>query len=75
MQKKGFLEARRVARSQDRSLASRLDYYLFLDRTFAWDIAFERAVAALTPEAIVAALRRHLDPAKLSIVKAGDFRQ
>ena len=72
--KKGFLESRRVARSQDRSLAARLNYYLYFNRTFQWDIDFERAIAALTPEHVVAALRRHIDPSKLSVVKAGDFR-
>ena len=29
--------------------------------------------AALAPKAVVEALRRHIDPAKLSVVKAGDF--
>ena len=72
--KKGFLESRRVARSQDRSLAARLNYYLYVNRTFQWDIDFERAIAALTPEQVVAALRRNLDLAKLSVVKAGDFK-
>jgi zinc protease len=72
--KKGFLESRRVARSQDRSIAARLSYYVYFNRTFQWDIDFERAIAALTPEQVVAALRRHLDPARLSVVKAGDFR-
>jgi zinc protease len=33
----------------------------------------ERQIAALTPKSVVEALRRHLDPAKLSTVKAGDF--
>jgi zinc protease len=72
--KKGFLESRRVARAQDRSLVSRLNYYLYLGRTFAWDIDFEQRIAALTPAQIRAAMRRHLDPAKLSVVKAGDFK-
>jgi zinc protease len=43
-------------------------------RTFlTWDKAFEQRVLAVTPEAVRAALRKHLDPAKLTIVKAGDF--
>ncbi len=72
--KKGFLESRRVARSQDRALVSRLNWYLYLGRTFAWDIDFERRIASLTPAEIRAAMRRHIDPAKLSVVKAGDFK-
>ena len=72
--KKGFLEARAVARSQDRGIAGRLASYLFIDRTFAWDIDFEKRIAALTPAEIRDALRRHIDPKKLSVLKAGDFR-
>jgi len=72
---KGFLEARRSARASDRALVNRLNYYLYLGRTFAWDVEFERQVAALTPAAIQAALKRHLDLSKLTVMKAGDFRQ
>ena len=42
-----------------------LGAYLFVKRTFAWDIDFEDKIAALTPEQVNAALRRHIDPAKL----------
>ncbi|HLX80810.1 MAG TPA: pitrilysin family protein, partial [Burkholderiales bacterium] len=72
--KKGFLEARAVARSKDQGIAARLASYLFIDRTFAWDIEFEKRIAALTPAEIRDALRRHIDPKKLSVMKAGDFR-
>jgi zinc protease len=71
--KKGFLQARALARSNDAAVAGRLVSYLVLGRTFAWDEALERRVAALTPQAVLEAMRRHIDPAKLSIVKAGDF--
>jgi zinc protease len=72
--KKGLLEARRLARAQDRGLAGRLSNYLYLGRTFAWDIDFEARVAALKPDEVRDALRRHIDPKKLSVMKAGDFR-
>ncbi|HLE67619.1 MAG TPA: insulinase family protein, partial [Burkholderiales bacterium] len=72
--KKGLLEARRLARAQDRSLVARLSNYLFIGRTFAWDIELEQRIAALTPTEVRDALRRYLDPAKLSVLKAGDFR-
>jgi zinc protease len=64
-----------MARTQDRALASRLGNYLFAKRTFAWDIEFEEKIAALTPGEVNAALRRHIDPAKLSIITAGDLRK
>jgi zinc protease len=73
--KKSLLQARRLARTQDRALASRLGSYLFVKRTFAWDIEFEEKIAALTAEQVSAALRRHLDPARLSLVVAGDFKK
>jgi len=72
--KKGLLEARRVQRGQDGALASRLSNYLYLGRTFAWDVEFEKRIAALAPAEIRDALRRHIDPNKLSVLKAGDFR-
>jgi len=73
--KKALLEARRLARTQDRQLASRMGSYLFAKRTFAWDIDFEKRIAALTPEQVNAALRRDLDLERLSVVTAGAFKQ
>ena len=73
--KNGFLQARRAARIQDRSLIGRLSLYLFVGRTFAWDIDFEKKIAALTPDQVRDAMRRHLDVSKMTIVKAGDFKE
>jgi len=73
--KKGLLEARYLARTQDDALAERLTRYLFLGRTFAWDVDFERRIAALTPAEVGAALRRHLALERLAVVTAGDFRK
>jgi zinc protease len=71
--KKGLLQARQLARSSDDNLANRLVSYLVLDRTLSWDEDLERKIAALTPKTVNETLRRYIDPAKLSIVKAGDF--
>jgi zinc protease len=71
--KSGWLQSRQVSRAQDAELAARLSSYLYLNRTLAWDDAFEKKVLALTPDVIVAAMRRYIDPAKITIVKAGDF--
>jgi zinc protease len=71
--KKGYLQSRQVARAQDRELASRLSAMTYYGRTLAWDIDMEKKIAALTPEQINGAMRRHIDLAKLSIFKAGDF--
>ncbi len=72
--KSGLLEARRTARTQDRNLVGRMSQYLFVGRTFAWDADFEKRIAALTPAEVRDAMRRHLDPAKLVVMKAGDFK-
>ena len=73
--KRSVLEARRLSRAQDRALAGRLSHYLFVNRSFAWDIDFEAKIAALTPQQVNAALRRHIDPAKLAMVVAGDLKK
>jgi len=72
--KKGLLESRRLARTQDGALVARLAPYLHLERRFAWDIDFERRIAALTPGELRDALRRHLDLARLAVTMAGDFK-
>jgi zinc protease len=64
-----------MARTQDRSLANRLSSYLFMKRTLAWDVEFESRIATLTPAQVSAALKRHFDPTKLSLVTAGDFKK
>lgn len=71
--KSGLLQAREADRAQDPSLARRLATYAYLGRTMAWSAELEKKIAALTPEQIVAALRQHIDPAKFSLIKAGDF--
>lgn len=71
--KKDLLNGRKLARTQDGSLAGRLLSYLVLDRTFAWDVQFEKRIQSLTPKALIEAMRRHLDPNRLSFIKAGDF--
>jgi len=73
--KKGLLEQRRLARTQDRALAGRAASYLFLGRTFAWDSELEAKIAALTPAQVNGALAKYIDPAKLSLVLAGDFKK
>ena len=73
--KKSLLDARRMARAQDGALVNRLGSYLFAKRTFAWDIDLEKKVAALSAADVNAALRRHVDPARLSVIAAGDFKK
>ncbi len=69
------LQARRLARTQDRTLAGRLASYSFAKRTFAWDIALEKRISSLSAAEVNAALKKHLDPARLAVVLAGDFKK
>ncbi|GAB4035269.1 M16 family metallopeptidase [Spirosoma jeollabukense] len=69
----GLLQARMVARAQDPSLAGTLNNYLYLNRTLNWDAEFEKKIESLTPEQVNAAMKKHIDPSKISIIKAGDF--
>ncbi|MEP7338692.1 MAG: pitrilysin family protein, partial [Acidobacteriota bacterium] len=71
--KTGWLQSRQVSRAQDAELSGKLLGYTFLGRTLAFDAEFEKKVGALTPEQITAAMRKHIDPAKVSLFKAGDF--
>ncbi len=73
--RKSLLEERMVGRSTDQSLAGTLAARERWGRTMKWDEALEAKIAALTPEEVSAAFRRHIDPASLSIVKAGDFKK
>jgi zinc protease len=41
----------------------------------AWDAKLEEDIKALNPDVIVTALRRHVDPAKLTIIEAGNFAE
>jgi len=71
--KSGWLQSRKVDRSEDNALASTLAARDFDDRTMNYDADLEAKVAALTPGQIQDALRRNMDVSALSIVKAGDF--
>ncbi len=73
--KSGLLKMRQLSRTGDGALARRLAGYLYRERTFAWDEALEARIAALSPQDAHAALRRHVDPAKLSVVVAGDLSE
>jgi len=42
-------------------------------RTLAWQSSLDDRIVSLTPEEVLAAVRRRLSPEKLTIVKAGDF--
>ena len=60
------------SRTQDENLAAEWTDYLYLGRSFAWGKALSDKIQALTPAQVNDAWRRAIDPAKLSVVIAGD---
>jgi zinc protease len=73
--KSGFLQGRAVSRAQDRELVGSLSHGMFLGRTLEWDAQFEEKIKAVTTAQIREAFRKHLDPAKFTVIKAGDFKK
>jgi zinc protease len=71
--RQGYLQTQKVGRSSDGALAGTLAALRHLGRTMAWDAELEKKIAALTPDQVNAALRKHIDPKKLVVVAAGDF--
>jgi zinc protease len=73
--KKAWMDERMVSRSQDQTLMGGLQSLEFWGRTMKWTEALEAKVATLTSEQVSDAFRRHIDPAALTVVKAGDFKK
>lgn len=73
--KNGWLQSQQVSRSQDPEMVRRLRSHAHYDRTAAFDAELEKKVAALSSDQITAALRKYLDPAQITIIKAGDFQK
>jgi zinc protease len=73
--KKTWLDDRAVQRSEEGSIASILISREYWGRTMQWDAKLDAAVAALTPQQVNDAFKRRVDPASITIVKAGDFKK
>jgi len=73
--KKTWLDQRSVSRAEEASIGGQLGSRERWGRTMLWDAKLEAEVAALTPEQVSAAFKRHVDPAAFSIVKGGDFKK
>jgi zinc protease len=53
-------------------VAGAWSHFRYLGRTFLWSKEYEAKLKALTAEQVSAAFRKHIDPAKLSVVIASD---
>ena len=64
-----------MQRTNDMMLAAMLANDLYVGRTMQFQADLEEKIKALTPEVVNAALRKHLDPKRLSAITAGDFKK
>jgi zinc protease len=71
--KRAWIQAQQVNRAQDGALANRLGLWTHVGRTMAWDAELEARVQALTVEEVRDAMRRHIDLAKMTFMRGGDF--
>lgn len=74
--KKIWADQQAVSRADEGSIARILAEDERWDRTMlTWDQKRDAAVAALTPEQVNDAFKRHVEPLAVSIVKGGDFKK
>jgi zinc protease len=73
--KQAFVEAQKVGRTTDGAIAGQIVANLDIGRNFGYLAEQEKAILALTPEKIADAFRRHIDPKKLIVIRAGDFKK
>ena len=73
--KKAYADSRKVARSQETALVGLIASHEQLGRTMLYDEQLEAKIQSLTLDQVNAAFRKYMDPAALSIVKAGDFKK
>ena len=72
--KQAWLQGRLQSRSRDAELVNRLSQQTFQNRTMAFDRSLEDRVAGLTVDQVNSTIRKYVNPAKFSAVKAGDFK-
>ncbi len=71
--KSGLLQGKRVSRSQDRELAGTLMSHLYVDRNMQWNKAYEDRMKSLTAADVNRVMKKYLNVADFSIIKAGDM--
>jgi zinc protease len=72
--KAGYLQEQQVERTEDRRLVQMLETYAFINRDMKYVADFEQKIQNLTIDEVNAAIRKHIDPKRLFIVTAGDFK-
>jgi zinc protease len=73
--KLAFIEAQKVGRTTDGAIAGQIVSNLDVGRTFAFTAEQEKAIQALTTAKVTDAFRKYIDPKKLVVIRAGDFKK
>lgn len=71
--KSGLLQGKRVSRSQDRELVSKLSGNLYYGRDMQFSKEYEATLAKLTKEDVHNVVKKYLKLGDFSIIKGGDF--
>lgn len=71
--RRGWLQQQLQNRAQDGYLVSLFSNQALTQRNMSYNAQLEKWVAELTVADVNAAMRKHIDPKKISIVRAGDF--
>ena len=69
----GYLQNQIVDRADDAQLASTLNKQVQAGRSMGYYSELEQRLNALTPDDVLAALKKHVDLDHIAIVVAGDF--
>ncbi len=72
--KKAFLESLKISRSSDQAIAGQLSSNMNLGRTFAFSAQQETQISNLKAEDVREAFQKFVDPKKLVVIRAGDFK-
>jgi len=73
--KKAYLEARKIGRASDGAIAGQLASNLDLGRSMAYVAKEEKQIENLTAADVQKAFKKYIDPKKLVIIRAGDFKK
>jgi zinc protease len=73
--KQAFVESQKVGRTGDAAIAGQIVSNLNIGRAFAHTAELEKSILALTPAQVADAFREHVDPKKLVVIRAGDFKK
>jgi zinc protease len=72
--RQGYLQHQEVARTEDPTLARILEDTLYAGRTMDYYTNLEQHIRGLTADEVLTAFRKHVDPKRVFIAVAGDFR-